>query len=250
MTLPQGPNKISGLRAHKCAELCVQPFKWLRLTKIFRFHGQMQSPKQPQSPCICSRAFTFLYVMKWQNSSHLYCAGFSKRAREPVLRKWSDAGTPPSEILPAYPICQVSVPPSLLPFLAWKLLLNYVHFTIFVSWPRVQPRTPLNDIIETTRPNVKSITLGAHPPLRETQQSFYVNNCARASRFPHCKGSSAPTTLLLLHLLSLVVGAPPIFFFPYVLQITFHHAPNTTINNITAGNRTNLSIDNNVHSGG
>ncbi len=130
----------------------------------------------------------------------------------------------------------------------------------------------------SSRPNLRSITLGARPPHRETQQSIYVKNRAKAincfrvrrpwappaarapdhrslpsvnpRELPHCRGSSAPTTPLLLHLLSLVVGAPPIFFFPYVLQITFHDAPNTTINNITAGNRTNLSIDNNVHSGG
>jgi hypothetical protein len=105
--------------------------------------------------------------MKWQNSSHLYCTRFSKRARELVLRKWSDAGMPPSEMLPASTICQVSVPPSLLPFLAWKLLLNYVNFTIFVSQPRVRPRTPLDAVIETTWPNVRSIMLGARLPHKE-----------------------------------------------------------------------------------
>ena len=83
-------------------------------------------------------------------------------------------------MLPASPICQVSVPPSLLPFLAWKLLLNYVHFTIFVSQWRVRPQTPLTAVTETTRPNVRSITSGARPPHRETQQSTFVKNRARA----------------------------------------------------------------------
>jgi hypothetical protein len=59
---------------------------------------------------------------------------------------------------------------------------------------------------------------------------------------------------MLLNLLSLVMGAPQTFFFPYVLQITFHEAsfggPNATIYIITARNRKNLSINNNFHSGG
>jgi hypothetical protein len=189
MTLP-GSHQNFHLRAHKCAELCVQPLKRLQSTELFQFNGRMQSQKQPQSPCICSHAFTLSYVMKWQNSSHLYCARFSKRAREPVLRKWSDAGMPCSEILHASPICQVSVPPSLLPFLAWKLLLNYVYFTIFVSWRRVRPQTPLDAIMETTWPNVGSITdldpfVGAHPPLQP---------------------AAAPS-------FSFVVGTPPTFSF-------------------------------------
>ena len=98
MTVP-GSHQNFCLHAHECAELCVQPFKWMRSTKLFRFHGQMQSPKQPQSPCICSRAFMLSYVMKWQNSSHLYRAQFSKRAREPVLRKWCD---PEPQLMPSW----------------------------------------------------------------------------------------------------------------------------------------------------
>ena len=135
--------------------------------------------------------------------------------------------------------------PKSLKIVAWKLLLNYVHFTIFVSRPRVQPRTPLDAVIATKR-EVDHIR-GSSSPQRNTTINLCQKSCESNQ---HCRGSSAPTTPLLLHLLSLVVGAPPIFFFPYVLQITFHDAPNTTINNITAGNRTNLSIDNNVHSGG
>jgi hypothetical protein len=220
----------------------MQPFKWLWSTELFRFHGRMQSPKQPQSPCICSHTFTLSYVMKWQNSSHLYHARFSKRARALVLKKWSDAGTPPSEMLPASPICQVSVPPSLLPFLAWKLLLNCVHFTIFVSRWRVWPQTPLDATIETTRPNVRSITLEARLPHRETQQS------------PLCRGSSAPTPCCYSIIFLLWWALLQNFSSHFVLQITLYDAsfdaPNTTINITTSGNGANLSIDDNVCKGG
>ena len=72
--------------------------------------------------------------------------------------------------------------PKSLKIVAWKLLLNYVHFTIFVSRPRVQPQTPLDAIIATKR------------------------------EVDHIRGSSSPqrnTTINLCQELNPIVGAHP-----------------------------------------
>ena len=91
---------------------------------------------------------------------------------------------------------------------------------------------------------------GAGPPFAAVSETTRALSVAR----PHCRGSSTPTPRCCSIYFLLWWALLQHLSFPFVLQITLHaafvDAPNTTINIITAGNRANSSIDNNVHSGG
>ena len=80
--------------------------------------------------------------------------------------------------------------PKLVKIVAWKLLLNYVHFTIFVSRPRVQPRTPLDAVI-TTKCEVDHIR-GSSSPQRNTTINLCQKSCESNQLFSCIVGAHPP----------------------------------------------------------
>lgn len=167
MTLPESHQNFYQ-SAHKCAELYVQPFKWLWSSKLFWFHGQMQSPSSPKVPVF---VLVLACCCTWWNGKTAVIFIMPDSPREPALRKWSDAWRPPSANFACLPNLSSECSSFVTAISGLEMLFNYVYFTIFVNQPRVQPWTLLDAVIETMWPNIRSVTLGArlwgaHPPLK------------------------------------------------------------------------------------